>query len=65
MGGLPTPGMVLHPTEYRCLTLSQAIKAYAPDVAVSPLGDFVVIWHEEHWPAIKTTVQPIRRDKRH
>jgi hypothetical protein len=47
------------------LTLSQAIKAYAPDVAVSPLGNFVVIWPEEHWPEIKTTVQPIRLDKRH
>lgn len=41
-------------------TLSQAIKAYAPDVAVSPTGDFIVVWHEEQFPAIKTIIQPIR-----
>jgi hypothetical protein len=46
-------------------TLSQAIKAYAPDVAVSPTGDFVVVWHEEQFPAIKTIVQPVRLDEQH
>jgi hypothetical protein len=46
-------------------TLSQAIKAYAPDVAVSPTGDFVVVWHEEQFPMLKTIVQPIRLDEQH
>ena len=46
-------------------TLSQAIQAYAPDVAVSPTGAFMVVWHEEDWPAIKTVLQPIRLDERH
>ena len=45
-------------------SFSQAIKAYAPDVAVSPTGDVVVIWHEEQFPAIKTVVQPVRLDER-
>jgi hypothetical protein len=46
-------------------TLSQAIQAYAPDVAVSPTGAFMVVWHEEAWPAMKTVLQPIRLDERH
>lgn len=36
-------------------TLSQAIKAWAPDVAVVP-GGFLVAWHEEQFPATKTIV---------
>lgn len=44
-------------------TLSQAIRAYAPDVAVSPTGDFIVVWHEEQFPAIKTIVQPVRLEE--
>ena len=40
--------------------LSQAIKAYAPDVAVAPSGDFVVAWHEEQFPVLKTVTQVIR-----
>jgi hypothetical protein len=36
-------------------TLSQAIKAWAPAVAVVP-GGFLVAWHEEQFPAIKTVV---------
>jgi hypothetical protein len=36
-------------------TLSQAIKAWAPDVAVAPDG-FVVAWHEEQFPVTKTIV---------
>jgi hypothetical protein len=43
--------------------LSQAIKAYAPDVAVAPGGDFVVAWHEEQFPALKTVTQAIRLGK--
>jgi len=45
-------------------TLSQAIKAYAPHVAVSPTGDFIVVWHEEQFPAIKTVVQPVQLDEK-
>jgi hypothetical protein len=41
-------------------TLSEAIKAYAPDVAVTPTGDFVVVWHEEQFPALKTMLQTVR-----
>jgi hypothetical protein len=41
-------------------TLSKAVKAYAPDVAVTPAGDFVVAWHEEQFPSLKTVVQPLR-----
>jgi hypothetical protein len=36
--------------------LSQAVKAYAPDVAVAPDGDVVVAWHEEHFPKTMTVV---------
>jgi hypothetical protein len=43
--------------------LSQAIKAYAPDVAVAPSGDFVVAWHEEQFPVFKTVTQAIRLSK--
>lgn len=41
-------------------TLSSAVKAYSPDVAVTPAGDFVVAWHEERFPSLKTVVQPLR-----
>jgi hypothetical protein len=44
-------------------TLSQAIKAYAPDVAVTPSGDFVVAWHEEQFPVFKTVTQAIKLSK--
>ena len=44
-------------------TLSQAIKAYAPDVAATPCGDFVVAWHEEQFPALKTVTQVIKVSK--
>jgi hypothetical protein len=40
--------------------LSHVIKAYAPAVAVSPRGDFVVAWHEEQFPMTKTVIQTIR-----
>jgi hypothetical protein len=43
--------------------LSQAIKAYAPDVAATPGGGFVVAWHEEQFPSIKTIVQTIELAK--
>ena len=41
-------------------TLSRAVKAYSPDVAVTPTGDFVVAWHEEQFPSLKTVVQTLR-----
>jgi len=40
--------------------LSQAIKAYAPDVAAAPNGEFVVAWHEEEFPGLKTVIQTLR-----
>jgi hypothetical protein len=39
--------------------LSRAIKAYMPDVAVLPDGDFVVAWHEEQFPSLKTVTQRV------
>ena len=41
-------------------SLSTAIKAYAPDVAATPGGDIVVVWHEEQFPLTKTVVQTLR-----
>lgn len=41
-------------------SLSTALKAYAPDVAVAPNGDFVAVWHEEQFPFTKTIVQWLR-----
>jgi hypothetical protein len=43
-------------------SLSQALKAYAPGVALSPSGEFVTVWHEEQFPLIKTIIQPVRLD---
>jgi len=43
--------------------LSQAIKAYAPDVVAAPGGDFIVAWHEEQFPALKTVTQTIKLAK--
>lgn len=40
-------------------SLSSALKAYAPDVAVSPTGGFIVVWHEEQFPVIKTIIHPL------
>lgn len=39
--------------------LSGAIKAYAPDVAFAADGSFLVAWHEEQFPFLKTVVQPV------
>lgn len=41
-------------------SLSLALKAYAPDVAASPAGGFVVAWHEEQFPLTKTVIQTIQ-----
>jgi len=40
--------------------LSSAIKAYAPDIAIARDGSFVVAWHEEQFPFVKTVVQTVR-----
>jgi hypothetical protein len=37
-----------------------AIKAYLPDVAVTPRGDFAVAWHEERFPHTVTVLQVLR-----
>jgi len=39
--------------------LSSAIKAYSPDIAFAPDGSFLVAWHEEQFPFLKTVVQPV------
>jgi hypothetical protein len=39
-------------------TLSQVVKAFAPDVVAGRDG-FVVVWHEEQFPSIKTIIQTI------
>jgi hypothetical protein len=36
--------------------LSQAVKAYAPDVTLAPGGSAVVAWHEEQFPRTKTVI---------
>lgn len=41
-------------------TLSTAIKAWEPDVAAARDGGFLVAWHEEQFPSVKTVVQSIR-----
>jgi hypothetical protein len=43
--------------------LSQAIKAWTPDVAVTPDG-FVVAWHEEQFPSTVTVVERIGKEAR-
>jgi hypothetical protein len=41
-------------------TLSNAIKAWEPDIVVGRDGNFVVAWHEEQFPSVKTVVQSVR-----
>jgi hypothetical protein len=43
-------------------TLSQAVKAWAPAVAIAP-GGFLVAWHEEQFPTTKTVVRHIPRSE--
>jgi TonB-dependent Receptor Plug Domain len=43
--------------------LSTAIKAYAPDITLAPDGSFLVAWHDEQSPFLKTVVQPVRLPK--
>jgi len=43
--------------------LSTAIKSYSPDITFAPDGSFLVAWHEEAFPFLKTVVQPVRIPK--
>jgi len=43
--------------------LSTAIKGYSPDATFAPDGSFLVAWHEEQFPFLKTVVQPVRLPK--
>jgi hypothetical protein len=52
----PDGGRTLSPIH----VLSAAIKAYSPDVAFAPDGSFLVAWHEEQFPFLKTVVQTVR-----
>src|SRR5262249_3345791 len=47
-------GRTLSPAQ----SLSSAIKAFAPAVAATPAG-FIIVWHEEQFPSIKTVVQTV------
>ena len=42
--------------------LSQAVKAYAPDVAAAPDGRVDVAWHEEQFPRTKTIILRLGAD---
>ena len=60
--GLVT-GLILGRTLSPIRVLSTAIKAYAPDITFAPDGSFLVAWHEEQFPFLKTVVQPVRIPK--
>jgi hypothetical protein len=36
--------------------LSQAVKAYAPDVTLAPDGHMLAVWHEERFPSAVTVI---------
>src|SRR5690606_33023624 len=40
--------------------LSTAVKAWAPAVATSPDGGFVVAWNEEEFPATRSVLLPVK-----
>jgi len=40
-------------------TLTQAVKAFAPDVVAAP-GGFIIVWHEEQFPSIKTVIHSVK-----
>ena len=40
--------------------LSEAVKAYAPDVKATAGGDFLVAWHEERFPSLRTVVRAVQ-----
>jgi len=39
------------------VVISRAVKSFMPDITVAPDGRFVAVWHEEHFPSIRTIVQ--------
>jgi hypothetical protein len=43
-------------------TLTEAVKAFAPDVVAAP-GGFIMVWHEEAFPSIKTVIQIIKLEE--
>jgi hypothetical protein len=49
-------GRTLSPAQ----TLSTAVKAWEPDIAVAGDGRFVVAWHEEQFPHVTTVVRSLR-----
>jgi hypothetical protein len=44
-------------------SLSDAVKAYTPDVAAAPGGEFVVAWQEEPFPVLRTVTRTIKLPK--
>ena len=44
-------------------SMSEAVKAYAPDVATAPGGEFVVAWQEEPFPALRTVTRTLKLPK--
>jgi hypothetical protein len=44
-------------------TLTQAVKAFAPDVVAAGSGRFIMVWHEEAFPSIKTVIQITQLEK--
>ena len=48
-------GRTLSPAQ----TLTHAVKAFAPDVVPAP-GGFLVVWHEEQFPSIKTVIHTVK-----
>jgi hypothetical protein len=44
------------------VVVSKAVKSFSPDIASTPDGGFVIVWHEERFPSIVTVVQYIHPD---
>jgi hypothetical protein len=44
-------------------TLTQAVKAFAPDVVVAPGGGFLLVWHEEAFPSVKTVIHSMNLEE--
>jgi hypothetical protein len=40
-------------------TLTQAVKAFAPDV-VAASGGFLVVWHEGQFPSTRTVIYSVK-----
>jgi hypothetical protein len=57
-------GRTLSPERTLAEVLKESAAESAPDIAVTPRGDFIVAWHEERAPYVKTVVQPLRVETR-